>query len=60
MIVSLVLLVLVLIPGIGIEVFGQRNWIELVGPFRVQPSEIAKLALILWMASVLAKHTVQS
>ena len=51
---ALVLLVLVLI--IGREVAGQRNWIELFGPFRFQPSEFAKLALVMWGASVLAKR----
>ncbi|MEI2717156.1 MAG: FtsW/RodA/SpoVE family cell cycle protein [Candidatus Nanopelagicales bacterium] len=43
---ALVLLVLVLIPGIGVAVHGQQNWIDLGGPFRLQPSEIAKLALV--------------
>lgn len=55
MIVALVLLVLVLIPGIGVEVAGQQNWIDLGGPFRLQPSEIAKLALVVWGADVLTR-----
>ncbi len=50
------LLVLVLVPGIGIEVAGQRNWIGIGGTFRIQPSEFAKLALILWGASTLAQR----
>jgi cell division protein FtsW len=41
--ISIVLLVLVLIPSIGISVAGQRNWISLWGPFRLQPSEIVHL-----------------
>ncbi len=49
------LLVLVLIPGIGITAKGQQNWISLGGPFRLQPSEIAKIALIIWIADVLAR-----
>ncbi len=49
------LLVLVLIPGIGIEVAGQRNWIGVGGTLRIQPSEFAKLALILWGADTLAR-----
>ncbi|MCH9817222.1 MAG: putative lipid II flippase FtsW [Actinomycetia bacterium] len=53
--VSVILLVLVLIPGIGVSVNGQRNWIDLGGPFRLQPSEIAKLALVLWGAHVLTR-----
>lgn len=41
---------------IGVEVGGQRNWIELFGPFRFQPSEIAKLALVVWGAEVLSRR----
>lgn len=40
---------------IGVEVAGQRNWIEVFGPFRFQPSEIAKLALVVWGAEVLSR-----
>jgi len=47
------LLILVLI--IGVEVAGQRNWIEIFGPFRLQPSEFAKLALVIWGAEVLTR-----
>ena len=54
--VAMLLLVLVLIPGIGVAVHGQRNWIDLGGPFRLQPSEIAKLALILWAAYILSRR----
>ena len=50
---AFVLLLLVLF--IGVEVAGQRNWIQLVGPFRLQPSEFAKFGLILWGADVLAR-----
>lgn len=56
LIISLVLLVLVLIPGIGISVAGQRNWISLWGPFRLQPSEIAKLTFIIWGAVFLSRQ----
>lgn len=54
MLASLVLLVLVLVPGIGINVNGQQNWIGLPGGFSLQPSEIAKLGLILWSARILS------
>jgi cell division protein FtsW len=47
------LLVAVLV--IGVEVAGQRNWIDIVGPFRLQPSEFAKLALVVWGASLLTR-----
>jgi cell division protein FtsW (lipid II flippase) len=56
LIVAVVLLVIVLIPGIGVVVNGQRNWIDIAGPFRVQPSEFAKYALLLWSADLLARR----
>jgi cell division protein FtsW len=52
LIAVLVLLMLVLI--FGTEVGGQRNWLVLYGPIRMQPSEFAKLALILWVPYVLS------
>ena len=45
----IVLLVLVLIPGIGGSAGGASRWIRLPG-FSLQPSEIAKIALIMYMA----------
>jgi rod shape determining protein RodA len=50
---SLVLLVLVLI--FGQEINGARAWFRLPGGFSFQPSELAKLATILTLTSVLAK-----
>jgi cell division protein FtsW len=44
---------LVLVLFIGDAVHGQRNWISLGGPLRFQPSEFAKLALVVWGAAVL-------
>lgn len=51
---ALVLLVLVLL--VGRSALGNQNWID-VGPFTFQPSEAAKLALALWMATVLGAKT---
>ena len=50
---SLALLVLVAVAGT--EVNGNRNWLDFGGPFRIQPSELAKLSLILWGADLLAR-----
>jgi cell division protein FtsW len=52
-IIALAMLVAVLIPGVGALVNGARSWIRF-GGLQFQPSEIAKLALLLWMAHVLA------
>jgi cell division protein FtsW len=52
---SFVLLVLVLIPGIGTEVNGARSWIG-PGILSPQPSELMKLALVLYAAQFLAAH----
>lgn len=47
--ISLILLILVLIPGIGSKVKGASRWIRLPG-FNLQPSEFTKIALILYLA----------
>lgn len=50
--ISIVLLVAVWIPGIGVKVNGARGWIRL-GIMNMQPAEIAKFALILMLAKIL-------
>jgi cell division protein FtsW len=55
MFVCMGLLVLVLVPGIGTTSYGAVRWIRF-GPLQVQPSEIAKLALILYLADWLARR----
>jgi cell division protein FtsW len=49
-VVTLVLLVIVLLPGIGAEINGSRRWIVIPGVGTLQPSEFAKLAVILYLA----------
>ena len=46
-----VMLVAVLL--IGTAVHGQKNWIDFGGPMRIQPSEFAKLGIIMWGADIL-------
>ncbi len=52
--VSVVLLALVLIPHIGKESYGARRWFK-IGVFHFQPSELAKLAVIIYTADFLAR-----
>ena len=52
---ALSLALLVLVAVAGTEVNGNRNWLDFGGPFRIQPSELAKLALVLWGADLLAR-----
>jgi cell division protein FtsW len=54
LILTLAMLVLVLIPTHGIEAYGASRWFRL-GPVTVQPSEIAKLALVVFGAATLAR-----
>ena len=53
-ILSLVILGILLIPGIGKTVNGNTNWINLKF-FDIQPSEFAKFFMILWAARLLAR-----
>jgi cell division protein FtsW len=47
--ISIVILLLPFVPFLGKNINGNRNWIEIAG-FTLQPSEFAKLGLILWCA----------
>jgi cell division protein FtsW len=56
LVISLGLLFLVWMPGLGKEVRGGTRWIAL-GPLNLQPSEIAKISLILWLSNVFSRRT---
>jgi len=47
-------LVIVLIPGLGSEINGARAWISLPGGFQFQPAELAKIAIIVGIAMIMA------
>jgi len=55
LLLSLALLVVVLIPGLGVSVRGSSRWLG-TGQFRMQPSELAKLAVLLFAADQLARR----
>lgn len=52
---AVVLLLLPMLPVIGVEVSGARLWIE-IGPFTLQPGELAKIALAIFFAGYLVTH----
>jgi cell division protein FtsW len=52
--IAMVSMVAVLVPGIGVNIFGSTRWID-IGPLQLQPSELGKLAMLLWGADLLAR-----
>jgi cell division protein FtsW len=54
LLLSLVLMLLTFVPGIGKPVQGARRWLFL-GGVSIQPSELAKLTLVLYLASIFSK-----
>jgi cell division protein FtsW len=57
-VITIVMLVLVLIPGIGKEANGSRGWFVVAG-FSMQPSELAKIAFLIWGAHILAARRLE-
>jgi cell division protein FtsW (lipid II flippase) len=55
LLVSVLLLLMPLIPGIGVEINGSRIWIAL-GPFTFQPGELAKITLAIFFAGYLSSN----
>ena len=56
--VTIILLVLVLVPGIGNLANGSRKWFVVAG-FSMQPSELAKIAFAIWGAHLLAARRLE-
>ncbi|HEY9899660.1 MAG TPA: putative lipid II flippase FtsW [Pantanalinema sp.] len=55
LLVTGVLMLSVHLPHVGMTVYGATRWIKL-GPITLQPSELAKLALVLFVSDFLARH----
>ena len=53
----IVLLILVILPGVGTEVYGAQRWLR-VGPIGFQPSDPAKIAVLLVIATILMREKV--
>jgi cell division protein FtsW len=58
LVASFVLLAAVLVPGVGVGANGATRWLGF-GPVHVQPAEVAKLALVVWTAALLARRWTQ-
>jgi cell division protein FtsW len=53
--VTILLLILVLIPGIGTSTYGARRWFTFGSFLSVQPSELAKLAVVIYLATWISR-----
>ncbi len=51
---SIALLAVVFVPGLGEEVYGAQRWVR-IGIFQLQPSEFAKIALIITLSDLLCR-----
>ncbi len=55
LLLAMIMLLAVFVPHIGVEINDARRWLK-VGPVQIQPSEFAKLAMLLWAADLLARR----
>ncbi|GAC1699045.1 MAG: stage V sporulation protein E [Candidatus Limnocylindrales bacterium] len=56
LVIAVLLLVAVLIPGVGTRVGGASRWLRVTTFVGVQPAELAKLALVVYLAFWLGRH----
>lgn len=52
---TFILLALVFVPGLGMESYGAKRWVSILG-FSLQPSEVAKFALVIFTASYMSDN----
>ncbi len=57
---GLILLIVVLIPGIGLKINGQRAWIKVPGIGQFQPSEFVKVTTAMMLARYFGKNRIQA
>lgn len=57
---GLILLIIVLIPGVGLKINGQRAWIKVPGIGQFQPSEFVKVTTAMMLARYFGKNRVQT
>ncbi|HQU08568.1 MAG: cell cycle protein [Verrucomicrobia bacterium 21-51-4] len=55
-VLTFIILLAVLIPGVGIKVNGARRWLGGLGPMRLQPSELSKISLVFVLSAYLSAH----
>lgn len=53
---SIILLTLVFVPGLGMESYGAKRWVSILG-FSIQPSEIAKFALVIFVSAYMSQNS---
>lgn len=53
---SIIFLLSVYIPGLGVESYGARAWIKVPGLSTIQPSEFVKIAFVILMAAYFSRH----
>lgn len=58
LVITVILLIAVLIPGVGKRINGSSRWLG-IGPFVIQPGEFAKLAVVLFTADLLSRRSKQ-
>ena len=54
--VAMVLIILTFVPGVGVEINGELRWLSFFGLFTFQPSEVAKICAVCYMALVLSRR----